>query len=189
MDNLKLSPLCHPPKPRLRLAPALLLGMALVVTGTLSPGLVGTVSAQQTLNPCALLTVDEIEALASNQTVAAGVSGSLPDRGYLACRYGWGEGVGRFKLDVVVHEPSRMFPGMSPEQIKQRLVESVRAGTGDAVIPDLGEAAVFKPASPVYATAAALVKGHILEVYLDGAFAQEKKDQIVGLLKTAASRL
>lgn len=189
MDILKRSPLSHPSKPRLRLASALFLGLALVATGASGPGLVGTVSAQQTLNPCALLTVDEIEPLASNKTVAAGVPGSLPERGYLACRYGWGEGVGRFKLDVVVHEPSRMYPGMSPEQIKQRLVESVRAGTDDAVIPEIGEAAVFKPASSVYATAAALVKGHILEVTLDGAFALEKKDQVVGLLKTAASRL
>ena len=31
-----------------------------------------------------------------------------------------------------------MFPGMTPDQIKQRLLESVRAGTDDAVIPEIG---------------------------------------------------
>ena len=168
-------------------ASALVLGLALVVTGASSPGLVGTVSAQ-TVNPCALLTVDEIEAVAST-SVADGVSNSLPAFGYVACRYMWGVGIGRFKLDVTVTEPSGMFPGMSPDQIKQQVLESVRAGTDDAVISEIGEAAVFKPASPVYASATAFVKGRILQVHLDGISASEKKDQVAGLLKSAASRL
>jgi hypothetical protein len=168
-------------------ASALVLGLALVVTGASSPGLVGTVSAQA-VNPCALLTVDEIEPLAST-SVADGVSNSLPAFGYVACRYMWGVGIGRFKLDVIVTEPSGMFPGMSPEQIKQQVLESVRAGTDDAVISEIGEAAVFKPASPVYASATAFVKGRILQVHLDGVYASEKKDQVIGLLKSAASRL
>ena len=74
-------------------------------------------------------------------------------------------------------------------QIKERPLESVRAGTTDAVLSEIGEAAVFKPDSPVYASAFALVKGRILGVHLDGAFAREKKDQVIGLLKSAASRL
>ena len=61
-----------------------------------------------------------------------------------------------------------MFPGMSPDQIKQRLLGSVRAGTADAVISEIGEAAVFRADSPLYATATAFVKGRILEVHLDG---------------------
>jgi hypothetical protein len=163
------------------------LGLALVVAG--APGRVdGTVSAQ-TLTPCALLMVDEIEPLAGKASVADGVSNSIPDVGYGACRYVWGVGTGRFKLDVTVNDASRMFPGMSPDQIKQRLLESVRAGTADAVISDIGEAAVFRPDSPVYASAFALIKGRILGVHLDGAFAREKKDQVIGLLKSAAARL
>ena len=170
-------------------AAALILGLVLVVAGAPGPGRVdGTVSAQAS-NPCALLTVDEIEPLAGKATVADGVSNSIPASGYGACRYMWGVGAGRFRLDVTVNEASRMFPGMSPDQIKERLLESVRAGTADAVLSEIGEAAVFKPDSPVYASAFALVKGRILGVHLDGAFAREKKDQVIGLLKSAASRL
>ena len=179
----------RPSRPGYPGAAAFVLGLALVASGVSSPGRVdGTVQAQ-TSDPCALITVDDVEPLAGKASVATGVSNSVPGFGYVACRYVWGEGVGRFKLDVVVLEPSRKYPGMSPEQIKQQLVESVKAGTADAVIPEVGEAAVFKPASSVYASATALVKGHILELHLDGAFAQEQKDQVVGLLKTAASRL
>ena len=113
----------------------------------------------------------------------------FPDLGYAICRYTWGVGTGRFTLDVAVTEASRMFPGMSPDQIKQQLVQSVRTGTNDALITETGEAAVFKPDSPVYATATSLLKGRILQVHLDGLFAVEKKDQVIGLLKSAASRL
>ena len=148
----------------------------------------GTVSAQAP-NPCALLTIDEIQPLAANTSVADGVPSSLPAFGTAACRYTWGVGAGRFKLDVIVNEASRMFPGMSPDQIKQRLLESVKAETADAVIPDVGEAAVFKADSPLYANATASLKGRILEVHLDGFVAREKKDQVIALLKSAASRL
>lgn len=78
---------------------------------------------------------------------------------------------------------------MTPDQVKQRLLASFRAGTHDAVIPQIGDAAVFKPASFVYAGATAFVKGRILQVHLDGLGALEKKDQVIGLLKSAASRL
>src|SRR4029453_9772586 len=129
----------------------------------------------------------EIEPLAANMSVADGVSNTLPASGYFACRYMWGVGVGRFTLDVTINEASRMFPGMSPDEIKQRLLESVGAGTADAVISEIGEAAVFKPDSPVYASATAFVKGRIVGVHLDGIDAREKKDQLIGLLKSAAS--
>ena len=170
-------------------AAAFALGLALVVVGAPGPGRVdGTVSAQA-LNPCALLTVDEVEALAGKTSVAEGVSNSVPAFGYGACRYKWGAGTGVFKLDVTVNEASRVFPGVSPDQIKQRLLESVRAGTADAIVTDVGEAAVFKPDSPVYASAFALVKGRIVAVHLDGVYARERKDQVLSLLKSAASRM
>jgi hypothetical protein len=188
MDMLHTSRLRRQP-PGSSFAAAFVLGVALVVTGAPGPGRgVGTVSAQ-TLDPCALITVDDVEPVAGNTSVAAGVANSFPASGYFACQYLWGVGTGRFKLDVTVNEASRMFPGISPDQIKQRLLESVRADTADAVLSEIGEAAVFRPESPVYASAFALVKGRILGVHLDGAFAREKKDQVVGLLKSAASRL
>jgi hypothetical protein len=148
----------------------------------------GTVSAQA-LNPCMLLTVEEIQPLAPNASIDNGVSSSLQDFGSATCRYRWGIGVDRFTLDVVVNDASRIFPGMSPDQIKQRLLESVKAGTADAVVSNVGEAAVFKADSPLYASATASLKGRILEVHLDGFVAREKKDQVIGLLKSAVSRL
>ena len=93
------------------------LGLALVVTGAASPGRVSTVSAQAP-NACALVTVDEVGQIA-NASVAEGVSSALEPAGSVTCRYTWGTGVNRFKLDVTVNEASRMFPGTSPDQIKQ----------------------------------------------------------------------
>ena len=175
--------------PGSRFAFALVLGLALVVTGASSPGGVGGTLSAQALNPCALLTADDVQSLAANSTVADGVSNSYPAVGYATCRYTWGVGAGRFNLNVSVTEASRMFPGMSPDQIKQQLVGSVRTGTHDALVPEIGEAAVFRPDSPVYATASSFVKGRVLQVQLDGAFAGEMKDQVIGLLKAAAARL
>ena len=145
----------------------------MVAVGVFSPGRGGTAVSAQAPNPCALLTVDDVETIAANSTVADGVSSSLPAVGSVTCRYAWGVGTGRFKLDVTVNEASRMFPGVSADQMRQRLLDSVRAGTADAVLSDIGEAAVFTPQSPVYASATALVKGRILALHLDGIFAGE----------------
>jgi hypothetical protein len=187
MDTMDISRL-RLPQPGYRLASAFTLGLAMVAAGVSGPRhFDGTVSAQG-LNACALLTVDEIEPLAGT-SVTDGVSNSFEAFGYVACRYTWGAGTNRFKLDVIVNETPRMFPGTSADGIKQQLLGSVRAGTADVVIPEIGEAAVFKPDSPVFASAIAFVKGRILGVHLDGAFAREMKDQVVGLLKSAASRL
>ena len=98
-------------------------------------------------------------------------------------------GTGRFTLDVSVSEAAPMYAEVSPERIKQQLLESVRPGTADAVIPEVGEAAVFKPDSPAYAGATAFIKGRILQVHLDGVYARDKKDQVIELLKLAATRL
>jgi hypothetical protein len=189
IDSMNLTLLPRRPQPRCGFASAFALSLALVVGGASTPGRVdGTVSAQE-LNPCALLTNDEIQPLAPNTSVPDGVSNSLPAFGHLACHYTWGTGTGRVKLDVVVTEASRMFSGVSPDQARQRLLDSVRAGTGDVVISEVGDAAVFKPDSVAYATATALVKSRILQVHLDGVDARDRKDQIIELLKSAASRL
>ena len=171
MDMMNMSRLPRRAQPGYRFAFAFVLALALVVTGAPGPGRVGGTLSAQALNPCALLTVDEIESLTANSTVADGVPNSFPDIGYATCRYTWGAGTGRFTLDVAVTEASRMFPGMSPDQIKQQLVGSVRTGTYDALITETGDAAVFKPDSPVYATATSFLKGRILQVHLDGLFA------------------
>ena len=110
------------PQPGNRFPSGFVLGLALAVSGVSSPGRVDVTLAAQALNPCALLTVDEIESAVAKPSVADGVSNSFADFGYASCRYTWGVGAGRFGLEVAVTEASRMFPGMSPDQIKQQLV-------------------------------------------------------------------
>jgi hypothetical protein len=174
--------------PGFRLASALLLALTLIAAGASGPGGGSTVAAQ-TPDPCALLQVDEIQPLAVKASVAEGVSKSMPAAGYAACRYTWGTGADRFILDVVVNETSLVYPGMSPDLVKLRIQASPRPETSDAALADIGEAAVFRVDSPVYATTTALVKGRLLHLQLDGLYAIDKKDQLIALLKSAASRL
>jgi hypothetical protein len=179
----------RPPRPSFESHSAIALALAaLIVTAGFWPGVHGIVSAQEP-NPCALLTDDDLKSVAAPESSAVGVSSAAPSYGYSNCRYGWGEGNDRLKLVVSVSDAARIFPGMTPDQIKQRLLESVKAGTNDTVVSEVGDAAMFKPDSFVYAVATAFVKGRILQVQLDGLGAVEKKDQVIGLLKSAASRL
>jgi hypothetical protein len=166
---------------------ALLVGLAITAIGTSAPG-GGTVSAQAQ-NPCALLTIDEIEDLAPMEQVSEGVASAFEAFDSSTCRYTWGSGTGRYTLAVYVNPASRMFAGMSADSVKQSLLSSATPGTTDAAIPDVGDAAVFKAYSPVYVSASAYLKGRILQVNLDGIDARDKKDRLISLLKSAASRL
>jgi len=177
---LNMTPLPRRPLTEFGCAAAFALALAMVTAGS-------TVRAQAP-NPCALLTNDDVQSFA-NASVGDGVPSSVPSANYAGCRYAWGGGTGRFKLGVSVHDASRMFPGMTPDQIKQLLQKSVKPETADAVIPDIGEAAVFTSDSAYYATATAMLKGRILQVNLDGEVAREKKDAAIALLKSAVSRL
>ena len=140
-----------------------------------------TVAAQATPGPatCTLVPAAEVEPLAGKASVS--------ERS--ACRYSWGEGTGRHTLDVSTSDPKQMFAGIAPDLIKQQLQASVAPETADAVIPDVGEAAVFKADSAAYVHATAYVKGRMLHVVLDGYDALTRKDQVIALLKSAASRL
>lgn len=168
------------------LCSALVLAVAMVALSASSPG--GAVSAQAS-NPCALLTADEIQRLAGNASIGEGVSIGVPASSYATCRYAWGVGTRRFTLGVVVYEASQRFHGMSPDQIRQRLVDSIKPGTDEAIVPNVGEAAVFTFESPYYSSATALLKGRIVQVHLDGLAALEKKDEAIALLTAAVSRL
>jgi hypothetical protein len=171
-----------------RMIVALALGLSTVAIAFADAGL----SAAQTPapNPCALLTIEEVQGLGSPKEHASnGVAEALPAQEVFSCRYVWGTGTERYTLAVSVNSASRMFLGMNGDAIKQNLVSSIKPDTTDATIPDVGEAAVFKADSPVYAGAKAYLKGRLLQVHLDGLDAREKKDQLISLLKSAASRL
>jgi len=166
------------------------LALAFVATGMVDHDMGGATVSAQASNACALIPIAEIQPLAPKETtIAEGVGSSLQATGATACRYSWGEGTRKFKLDVIVNDASKMFPGLNADVIKQQLQASVKPGTTDAPITELGEAAVFKSESAVLATTTAYVKGRILQLQLDGLYATEKKDQMIALLKSAASRL
>ncbi len=162
--------------------------LGLVISVVLSGSAAGqSAVAAQASGPCALLKIDDIQPLAPNTKIADGLATSY-ELGYSACRYTWGSRLGHYTLDVTVGEASRMFSGTPPDLVKPALQALVTAGTADAVITDVGDAAIFKADSPVYVCASAYLKGRILQVHLDGLDAREKKDQVIALLKTAASR-
>ena len=58
-----------------------------------------------------------------------------------------------------------------------------------AVIPAVGNAAVYESNDPIRVETTALVKGNMLIVTFDSSDARAKKDQVIALLKAAASRL
>ena len=170
-----------------RLVFAVVLELAIAAIGASVPG--GSTIAAQGQKPCGLLTSDEIQMLAPNEEVSEGVASAFEGVDSFTCRYTWGSGVDRFALAVYVNPASRAFAGMSADTIKSSLLSSVTPGTADATIPDVGDAAVFKTYSSVHVSASAYAKGQLLQVNLDGIDARDKKDELISLLKSAASRL
>ena len=183
------SRLLRRPRPAGRVRAALVLGPALVLSAF--SGLAGGqgTAAAQAPSPCALLTTDDIQPIAPNVSIPAGVPSSIEAAASSSCLYAWGDGVGRVKLDVRVADASRMFPGSAPDAIKQRLQSAVVPETADTLVPDVGEGAVFKAASPTLVQATAYLKDRILQVRLDGYDALANKDQVIRLMKSAASKL
>jgi hypothetical protein len=167
------------------IALSLVLGLAIAAVGMAS----GITISAQAQKPCELLASDEIQALAPQQQVGNGVASTSLGLDSSTCRYSWGEGTGRYALAISISPASRMFAGLSADAIKQSLVKAVVPETSDESIPDVGEAAVFKSSSSVYATASAYLKDRVLQVTLDGIDARDRKAQVIALLKSAASRL
>jgi hypothetical protein len=148
----------------------------------------GTVIAQAS-GACGLLTTAEIQPLAPKMSIGDGIATSFEAVGFSACRYTWGTGASRYKLDVTVNDASRMFAGAAPDLIKKGLQSSVMPDTADAVVSDIGEAAVFKAESPLLVHGSTYLKGRILQIVLDGFDAGDMKNQVIALLKSASSRL
>jgi hypothetical protein len=146
--------------------------------------------AAQAQSPCSLVTAEEIQELApANEKVSDGVASSLQAVDWSMCRYTWGAGVDRYVVDVNVNPASRAFAGSTRDSIRQALVSSVRPGTADAAIADVGDAAVFTYYSPAYVGETAYVKERILQVSLYGVDAIDRKDELISLLKSAAERI
>jgi hypothetical protein len=169
-----------------RLAFSLVLGLAIAASGIFTTGGRTVMAQPQT---CGLLTSDEIQALAPNQNVTSAAVSTNQGAGAVTCRYEWGAGNQHFTLALSVQPAARMFVGMSADSIKQHMQKAVTPETSDEYLPDVGEAAIFKSFSPVYATATASVKDRVLQVTLDGIDAPDRKMQLIALLKSAASRL
>ena len=176
-----------------RVAVSISVGLALVLTGLVTPRTERVAAAQATSNACGLLTIDEIQPLAPvNEKIGDGVGGASQPGGRMTCRYEWGTGTGRYILNVIVADASVMFAGKSPDVIKQGLAAPAAmpaAGTVSEAIPGVGEAAAFTSDSPFLATTSAFMKGRILQLNLDGYDARDKKDQVIALLKAATARL
>jgi hypothetical protein len=148
-------------------------------------------------NPCALLKPADIQALAPNATIGHGDFTSNAPLG-AACAYKWGPRTaewGETALSVTVVDTSQVWPkGLSPDDIKQRVVGEAKIGGPDAVqIPGIGDGAVFTtdPKSHNATAKAYLVKakGVLLEVSFHGGNALAQKDKLIALLKAAAAAL
>jgi hypothetical protein len=164
-------------------------GLAMAALGLTA----STLDAQIPRNACALLRTPEIQALAGGAKIGDGVP-TTDALGSRACQYKWGTGgnvqSGLSYLNVSVTETSKAFPGMSPSLVKQGLLAGAKAGKADtAVIPGVGDAALYESNDPIRVKTTALVKGTMLIVSFESLDARTRKDQVIALLKAAAGRL
>ena len=114
------------------------------------------------------------------------------------CVYAWGPRTsewGQTGLNILVVDASKVWPGGSSSgDIKQRVLVEVRTDGPDASeIPGVGDGAVFttNPKSHDATVKAYLIKakGLLLEVTFHGGNGLAQKDNLIALLRTAASRL
>ncbi|MEP7326118.1 MAG: hypothetical protein ABI836_09240 [Gemmatimonadota bacterium] len=147
--------------------------------------------AQGSGDGCSLLKGAEVQALAGAAKVGPGTASS-DALGSRLCRYEWGIGNnaqhGRSVLDVSITPISKAFPGTDAALLRQGLLAKARQ-PNTAVIPGVGDAAIYESSDPIHVAATAMTKGNMLIVTLESADARGKKDQVIALLKAAAGRL
>jgi hypothetical protein len=167
---------------------ALGVGLTLVVVGISG----SVVEAQKPGDGCALLRASEIGALAGSATVGPGEP-STDALGSRTCQYEWGTGgnvqSGRSYLNVSAVPISKAFPGMDPSLVRKGLLAGAKGQPNAAVIPAVGDAAVYESNDPIRVKTTALAKGTMLVVQLEASDARAKKDQVIALLKAAVKRL
>lgn len=170
-------------------------GLALTAAGLFTAAGAGSLAAQappagQPAGPCALLKTDEVQSLANkNVAVSEGVAASISVIGSSTCSYAWGAGAERYTLDVTVNDAARVFPGLAPAAVGERVHAAITGSAPASPSLGIGDVSVYKEDSPLFVHATSFLKGRILQVQLGGIDAIEKKDQVISLLTTAASRL
>lgn len=152
-----------------------------------------SVAAQKTGDACALLQAAEIQVLAGTEKVSAGQASTDP-LGSQLCRYEWGSGAnvqgGRSILSVSVIAAAKAYPGTATSVLRQGLLASVKTGDPNAtVIAGVGDAAIYQSNAPIRVETTVLVKGNLLIIGFQSAEARAKKNQVIALLRAAASRL
>jgi hypothetical protein len=165
----------------------------LAVVATLAAFPANLAAQAQAKDACSLLRMDEVQSLGSSAKISDGVS-TTDQLGSVVCTYRWTAGTNaasaRNQFQVINGDPNRMFPAVAPAQIKEGLLRPANQGQANAsVVPGIGDACIFKSDSPTTADVTAYVKGRVLTVSVKGPDARSRKDQLVALLKIAASRL
>lgn len=172
--------------------------VALAIAGLRFAGSASAAAAEMPKDPCALLKPADIQALAPNANIGSGVADTTALSMAIGCTYTWGPRTaewGQTSLSVIVTDASKVWPqGLSPNDIKQRVVVEQKGGGPDASeIPGIGDGAVFTTSPKTYdAMATAYVikgKGVLLLVTFHGANPSSQKDYVIALLKIAAGRL
>ena len=177
-----------------------ILGLAVLALLIVASGGPAVDAAMLPKDPCALVKGAEIQAISANAKVGSGKSIPDPAGFAVGCTYEWGTRTrewGMSSLQINVTDTSKVWPnGLSPDDIKQRVLVMVKMGGPDsAQISGIGDGALFTTDPKAHnASATAFVvkaKGVLLEVVFhgDGGDALAKKDNLTGLLKLAASRL
>jgi hypothetical protein len=146
--------------------------------------------AQSAKPACSLLTKADVQVFAGS---GAQVNGGFASSGYMesqTCVYWWMIGTEKQSLDVSTVPAAKRYPDSTPESINYLLKgERKDLKPTQAAIPGVGEIAIYENQSPRTSTAIAHVKGMILRVEHEGPGSATRKDALISVLKTAASRL
>jgi len=157
----------------------------------------GALAATLPKDPCALLKPADVQILAPKDKIGDGVADASALPLGTECRYTWGPRTkewGESELTVMVMDASKAFHGLSAETIEQGVMLKAKtkdAGPDAAVIPGIGDAAVFTyEARSHNAMAEAYIHkkdAHVAVTYHGDSLAN--KDKVIALLKLAADRL
>jgi hypothetical protein len=135
---------------------------------------------------CVLVSQAEAQAISSGK-VGNGNESSIPAMNMSSCSYlGSGKDSTPSVL-VTVSDTTKIYAGMDNATVKTTVFG--RTDKDTTPIPGIGEAANYMQVSATKGAAKALVKGKIVSVEYEAADAVAKKDQVIGVLKTAVSRI